>query len=372
LTLDLIIVVLLFIAYSSLILFYHQGWKSIPLYEPGNTEATLRITVVIPARNEEDNIGALLQRIVAQRYPSNLVEIIVVDDHSTDRTAEVAGSFEKVILLSLKEASINSYKKKAIETAIEKASGELIVTTDADCIPGENWLATLADFGKQKDAVFIAAPVVFTSDNSVLQQFQYYDFLILQGITGAAVYKKQLSMCNGANLAYKRKNFFEAGGFQGIDQIASGDDMLLMYKIANQHTDQVFYLKSQAAIVGTQPMKTWRQFINQRIRWASKATRYQDKRFIPVLLLVYIVNLSFLFLFIAGFWNSIYFTMLLVLWLLKAIVEYTFVWELSRFFRRRTFFSIFFLLQPIHILYTIISGLLGQVGKYEWKGRRVH
>jgi biofilm PGA synthesis N-glycosyltransferase PgaC len=364
LTLDLIIVVLLFIAYSSLILFYHQGWKSIPLYEPGNTEATLRITVVIPARNEEDNIGALLQRIVAQRYPSNLVEIIVVDDHSTDRTAEVAGSFEKVILLSLKEASINSYKKKA--------SGELIVTTDADCIPGDNWLATLADFGKQKDAVFIAAPVVFTSDNSVLQQFQYYDFLILQGITGAAVYKKQLSMCNGANLAYKRKNFFEAGGFQGIDQIASGDDMLLMYKIANQHTDQVFYLKSQAAIVGTQPMKTWRQFINQRIRWASKATRYQDKRFIPVLLLVYIVNLSFLFLFIAGFWNSIYFTMLLVLWLLKAIVEYTFVWELSRFFRRRTFFSIFFLLQPIHILYTIISGLLGQVGKYEWKGRRVH
>lgn len=368
----LIIVVLLFIAYSSLILYYYQGWKSIPLYKAGNSEVTLRITVVIPARNEEANIGTLLQQLLAQQYPSTLVEIIVVDDHSTDRTAEIVESFEKVILISLKDENINSYKKKAIETAIERASGELIVTTDADCSPGENWLAMLADFCQQKNAVFIAAPVVFSSDSSALQQFQFYDFMILQGITGAAVYQKQLSMCNGANLAYKRNIFYEVGGYQGIDQIASGDDMLLMYKIASRYPDQVFYLKSQAAIVSTEPMQTWKQFINQRIRWASKATRYQDKRFIPVLLLVYVFNLSFLFLFIAGFWNTSYFTMLLALWLLKTIVEYTFVWELSRFFQRRTFFSIFFLLQPIHILYTIISGLLGQLGKYEWKGRWVH
>src|ERR1700741_4803978 len=110
------------------------------------------------------------------------------------------------------------------------------------------------------------------------------DFLVLQGITGASVTKKIHSMCNGANLAYEKKIFYEVNGFAGIDHIASGDDMLLMHKIAKIYPGRIGYLKSTEAIVNTQPMATWPDFFNQRIRWASKATHYNDKRIFWVLL----------------------------------------------------------------------------------------
>ena len=131
--------------------------------------------------------------------------------------------------------TINSYKKKAIETGIAAASGELIVTTDADCIPPPDWLQTIVAFKEKTNAVFIAAPVVFNCNSSIVQVFQAMDFMVLQGITGASVYKKMHSMCNGANLAYERKVFYEVNGFAGIDHIASGDDMLLMHKIAKKY-----------------------------------------------------------------------------------------------------------------------------------------
>jgi cellulose synthase/poly-beta-1,6-N-acetylglucosamine synthase-like glycosyltransferase len=195
--------------------------------------------------------------------------------------------------------------------------------------------------------------------------------MVLQGITGASVYKRLFSMCNGANLAYEKKMFYEVGGFSGIDHIASGDDMLLMHKIAQKHPHRVHYLKSAEAVVSTQPMLTWKDFFNQRIRWASKATYYKDKKIKAVLLLVYLFNLSFIVLLVAGFWNSNYWFLLLILWLLKTAVELPFFYSVSAFFRKRWAVKYFFFFQPLHIFYTILSGLLGQFGKYEWKGRRV-
>ena len=173
-------------------------------------------------------------------------------------------------------------------------------------------------------------------------------------------------MCNGANLAYERKVFYEVEGFTGIDHIASGDDMLLMHKIWKQHPHGVFYLKSKEAIVETQPQKTWRTFFNQRIRWTSKANRYDDKRFLPVLLLVYLFNLSFIALLAAGYWQWV-----LVFWGAKTIVEFPLFRSAAIFFDKTWALKLFFFFQPLHILYTIISGLFGQFGKYEWKGRKV-
>ena len=228
--------------------------------------------------------------------------------------------------------------------------------------PGAKW--ELARF------VF-SSPVVFDCNSSLLQVFQAMDFMVLQGITGAAVYKKKLSMCNGANLAYQRNAFYEVSGFSDIDHIASGDDMLLMHKIAKQYPDRVHYLKSKEAIVATRPMTTWKNFFNQRIRWASKASSYDDKRIFGVLLLVYLVNLSFLSLLVAGCWSYYYWVYFLGLWVIKTIIELPFFVSLSRFFNKQWAIKFFFFFQPLHIFYTIIAGLLGQFGKYEWKGRRV-
>ncbi|MGQ0739517.1 MAG: glycosyltransferase [Bacteroidota bacterium] len=367
----LVICAVLFAAYSLLVLYYWHSWTSVPVADLRSGVVSEKISVVIPARNEEGNIGKLLEALQQQTYLKEPVEVIVVDDHSTDNTAGTVKKFAGIKLVSLEGEGINSYKKKAIEKGIAKAAGELIVTTDADCVPGPDWLKTVAGYAVEKKAVFVAAPVAINCNSSVLQMFQAMDFMVLQAITGAVVYKKQLTMCNGANIAYSKKAFNELNGFSGIDSIASGDDMLLMYKIWKRYPDGVAYLKSKEAIMVTQPQKTWREFLNQRIRWASKAGKYQDKRFFPVLLLVYLFNLSFLALMAAGFFNSQYWLYLAGLWIGKTVSELPLFWSAASFFNKQWALKLFFFFQPLHIGYTIISGLFGQFGKYQWKGRVV-
>jgi cellulose synthase/poly-beta-1,6-N-acetylglucosamine synthase-like glycosyltransferase len=366
----LLLTCILFIGYSLLLFRFRQSWKQLALFQPNHTAST-RISVIIPARNEEHNIGPLLSALQQQSYPAALTEIIVVDDHSTDRTAEIVQSFPAVTLIRLQEEGINSYKKKAIEKGIATATGELIVTTDADCIPGRDWLSTMAAFKEEKQAVFIAAPVVFSHNQSILQVFQALDFLVLQGITAAGVHSRSLSMCNGANMAYTKAAFIAVDGFKGIDQIASGDDMLLMHKISKTFPGQTHFLFTKEAIITTAPMQSWSAFFNQRIRWASKARSYSDKRIFAVLLLVYLFNLSFAVSFIAGFWEPRYWILLAAAWIGKTLVELPFVYGVAGFFGKRSLLNWFFLFQPLHILYTISSGLLGQFGTYEWKGRKV-
>jgi cellulose synthase/poly-beta-1,6-N-acetylglucosamine synthase-like glycosyltransferase len=367
----LVITIALFILYSILIVYYWQIWKAIPDFVLPGTLPQTKISVIIPARNEEQNIGPLLLALQQQTYPKELLEVIVVNDHSTDKTAIIVGQFPAIKLLQPEDNDINSYKKKAIETGIAAATGTLIVTTDADCLPSKEWLQTIVLFKEEKNAVFITAPVVFGNDSSLLQIFQALDFLTLQGITGASVYKNIHSMCNGANLAYEKNVFDEVKGFAGIDHIASGDDMLLMHKIWKKYPQQVHYLKSKEAIVATQPMKTWKSFFNQRIRWASKAKQYNDKRILAVLLLVYLFNLFFAVLLVAGFFNHSYWLYLAGLWIAKTMIEFSFVNSVAAFFGKQSLMKYFFFFQPLHIAYTIISGLLGQFGKYEWKGRKV-
>ncbi|MBD0332352.1 MAG: glycosyltransferase [Chitinophagaceae bacterium] len=362
----------LLVCYACLIFFYKYWWGKLPYYEPQSPSQSVQASVVIAARNEEENIPALLTALESQSYPRSLLEIIIVDDHSTDATAQKVQerSLENVKLLQLRGDASLSSKKKAIQAGIEIATGELIVATDADCIPPVNWINTLVNFYIQKQAVFIAAPVSYRSDNSFLQMFQTIDFMTLQGITAASVSANFHTMCNGANLGYKSSAFFEVNGYEGIDKVASGDDMLLMYKIWKKYPEQVFYLKSKDAIVSTQPMPTWKDFFNQRIRWASKTIYYDDKRVFWSLLLVYFTNLEFLILLIAGFSQTIYWNFALLFLFLKTAVELPFVYSVAKFYNQTRLLRYFLPCQPLHIVYVLITGLTSQFGKFEWKGRK--
>jgi len=362
---------LLLLCYGSLILYYWQGWTDIPVFDNDQAVASIFVSVIIPARNEEKNIANLLDALQGQDYPKTLFEIIVVDDHSSDSTAEIVKRYSGVRLQELEGDHINSYKKRAIETGITAASGELIITTDADCVPEPGWLQKIVAFKEKTDALFIVAPVVLSGNTKIVELFQAIDFMVLQGITGASVFRKIHSMCNGANLAYERKVFFEVGGFKGVDHIASGDDMLPMHKFAERYPDRIQYLKSKAAIVSTTPMPSWKSFLNQRIRWASKATYYTDKRIFWVLLLVYVFNFFFAVALLAGFWNHSYWLYFLLAILLKTLVELPFLLSIAKFFAKEGIVKYFLFFQPLHILYTIIAGFFSQFGTYEWKGRRV-
>lgn len=382
------IIILLFLSYTALILYYLRSWNDIPYFQSTQSTLTLqtKITVIIPTRNEEENIEACLLSILNQSYPKHLFEVLVVDDHSTDKTATIINSFagEQVKLISLKDfigVTVNSYKKKAIEIAIQQSTGDLIVTTDADCIVTKNWLHTIASFYETNQPVFIAAPVAINCSTKFIEFFQALDFMVLQGITGASVHKKIHSMCNGANLAYTKKVFEEVGGFAGIDTIASGDDMLLMHKIYRAYPDKLMFLKSKDAIVQTAPVHSIKDFFNQRIRWASKADKYDDKRIFAVLLLVYITNLVlFLLPFITIFHPEKLFIfnyplsivqLWLLLLLLKTCVELVFLYPVAKFFGKLSMLILFPLMQPLHIIYTVIAGWLGKFGSYTWKGRDV-
>jgi cellulose synthase/poly-beta-1,6-N-acetylglucosamine synthase-like glycosyltransferase len=372
----------LFAIYGVLIDYYRRAWTAIPPFTPtgGVRPARTKISVLVPARNEAANIAACIASLARQSYPRHLYEVIVIDDHSTDRTPEIVrelrypGLSIQCLLLAetTQDQPVLAHKKWAIETGIRTATGELIVTTDADCLFHPGWLATIAAFYEEKNAKFIAAPVrIGGGHHSLLAIFQTLDFITLQGITGAAVSKKFHSMCNGANLAYARSAFYEVEGFKGIDSLPSGDDMLLMHKIYRQYPDGVFFLKSPKAIVTTRPETRWKGFFNQRIRWASKADRYDDKRIFWVLVLVYILNALFAVLPVVAFWNRWWLWLLLLGLVVKTMLEYPFVRTVATFFGQRSLMVYFPLLQPLHILYTIVIGWLGKFGSYRWKDRKI-
>ncbi|MCC6760926.1 MAG: glycosyltransferase [Chitinophagaceae bacterium] len=372
-------IILLAVAYAALVLWYKSAWQSLPLYPqvPSDFQPATTVTVLVPARNEAANIAACLKSLVAQRFPASLLQIIVLDDASEDETAAIANSiahqhaFVQVIAVP---PAAQSHKKRAIEYGIAQATGQLIVCTDADCAMGPNWLMTLVHAHETKGWQFIAAPVQYIAKKQqVLQVFQVLDFLTLQGITAASVSKNFHAMCNGANIAYSKKAFEEVGGFAGIDALPTGDDMLLMHKIWQRNPEAVGWIKSTDAIVYTQPCPTWKAFFQQRIRWASKAAYYQDKKIIGVLLLVYVLNVSLLLALIVGLIASmpkllLAFGLALVL---KTMVEFLFLAPVAQFFQQQQWLNWFHVLQLHHIVYTVIAGWLGRFGSYQWKGRRV-
>lgn len=370
------ITILLLLAYGILIEYYRRSWNAIPDFDIGDSEnPSTRITVIIPARNEEKNIGHCLRSLLNQTYDKALLEIIVVNDHSTDKTEEMVRNFNSPVirLINLQEEPgiLTAHKKKAIAIAVARASGELIVTTDADCSAPANWLKCMALLHQRRQAAFIAAPVKILQSRSLISVFQCLDFISLQGITGAAVHAGIHSMCNGANLAYEKNAFDAVGGFEGIDSIASGDDMLLMHKIYKKFPGRIFFLKTREAIVSTQPMESWKGFFNQRIRWASKADRYDDKRIFWTLLLVYLLNVCLLVFLVAACFHLYWLIAFLALITVKTMLEFAFVYSVARFFEQTRLMKYFFFLQPLHIGYTVIAGWMGKFASYEWKDRKI-
>lgn len=370
---------LLLLGYVALLLYYRMGWKLLPAYkiEPAQAAPLTFISIIVPARNEAQQLPALLDSVEAQNFPKHLFELILVDDFSTDETVAIASSYDFVKVISLAQFiapnSINSYKKKAIEIGMQHSMGELVLTTDADCVVGNNWLRTIAAYYESTQAQLMVMPVMFMNNRQPLGIFQLLDFMSLQGITGASVYKKMHSMCNGANLAYTRSAFVAVDGFKGIDSIASGDDMLLMHKIAKRFPEGIHYIKSEEVIVQTAAMDTLGSFLQQRIRWASKADRYDDKSIFWVLLMVYGLNVLLLLVpILLFFWYDLFLVKTWLCFLLiKIIAEMYYLLPVATFFGQRIILLFFPLAEPFHILYTVVAGWLGKFGSYEWKGRRV-
>lgn len=369
--------VLFALAYTWLMVLYSKGWKKQPLFRlPEQYTPTTFITVIVPARNEEQHIGACIDSILAQKYPAELFEVIVIDDHSADNTKAIVEAYgnPQVRCLSLADhlngKELNSYKKAALALGVQEARGSLIVTTDADCTAPNAWLMNIDCLYEQQRPDMIVAPVIYHATGGLLPVFQLIDFMSMQGITAAAHSMNMGRMSNGANFTFTKEVFERVNGYEGIDHLASGDDFLLMNKVANAG-GKIAYLLTRQAIITTLPQPDWRSFFRQRIRWASKSGKYSDKKLTQILMLVYLYNLWFVVLAIMGIYNDIYWWIGGSMLALKAVTEYLYMRPITRFFDRQWTHVYFPFLQPLHVLYIVSAGFMGFIGKYQWKDRQV-
>ncbi len=360
--------------YLFVVLFFRRGWLIIRPFHKKAESFHTTVTVLIAARNEEANIGDTIDDIQAQDYPSGLFELIVIDDHSSDRTSEIIAGYadQGVTLIRLNEKEpLNSYKKKAIAEGIERSRSELIITTDADCRMSKSWLSTIISYYEINKPKMISSPVIYHQENSFFERLQTLEFLYLIGLGASSIGNKIPSTCNGANLAYRRDVFLELGGFKGIDDLASGDDELLLHKVVDQYPDGVGFCKSYDAVVFTTAKSTLRGFISQRKRWASKSTRYKNKSIVALGVTIWLFNLMLLISALGTFIEPSLWQVFVYSLLVKMFGEFAFLLPVVKFARRKELINYLPLLSIVHIIYMIYIGVVGNSGKYVWKDRLV-
>ena len=371
---------ILFLVYGFFIAQFSRGIHKLRSAVCATKEPVSSFSVVVPFRNEQQNLPFLLECFEQLDYAREKFEILLVNDRSEDDSASIVKNFmerhpELSIRLFQKEESSHAPKKKAIEKAIEKSNHSWIITTDADCRFGANWLRAFDQRIAEQDLIMIVGPVTYDRFNSFLERFQLLDFLSLQGSTmGSFAYPGQRSlikpfMCNGANLAYSKSAFKEVNGFDGNHEIASGDDVFLLQKMLKSHPEQVGYLKSYEALVRTSPAQDWKGLFQQRVRWASKTSSY-DNRFGKMLgLLVLTVNLLLLFLPVLALFGHFPWALLGVLFLIKFNLDFVLIHRAAVFFEQREAMHSYFKASLFYPIFTVIVAIWSLRGNYTWKGR---
>jgi len=369
-----IVALFLTVLYLLVLVYFIVGWFNLKRPKLTARTFTTKVTVLIAARNEEEKIHLTINDILAQDYPKELTEIIIVDDHSTDRTAEIIRSYaaQGVQLLQLNEDKpLNSYKKKAIAEAIKLSAGELMVATDADCRMGTKWLSSIVNYYETKQPLMISSPVTYFEEKSLFENLQTLEFSYLVAMGASFIGNNRASTCNGANFAYRKDTFYEVGGFKGIDDLASGDDELLLQKVAEKYPGKIAFLKLREAIVYTHAKPNLKEFLNQRRRWASKSTKYKDKKVVALAVGIWLFNVLILVNAGLSFYDAWFFQLFLIQFIAKFIFEAMFLLPVTNFFKRPQLIGLLILLSPIHIIYFVYVGLIGNTRKYVWKGRLV-
>jgi glycosyltransferase involved in cell wall biosynthesis len=330
-------------------------------------EPKTKFSIIVPFRNEAENLPKLLDSFSKLNYPAALFEVILVDDDSEEVFRVESKLAFGVEIIKNRRVS-NSPKKDAIKTAMQIVKTDWIITTDADCFAKENWLLSLDDYIQNHDVSMIAGAVTYDGKDSFLHHFQQLDLASLQAATIGSFGLEKGFMCNGANFAYTKSFFQELNGFDGNDGIASGDDVFLLQKAIFKFPEKVCYLKTENNIVVTKPEHNWKSLFHQRVRWASKTGSYQSKFGIGLGLIVFLGNLGLLFVICFLWLGKGNFYVLLFLLLVKFLVDFVLIYKTNKFLKNKTqFFVISSLLYPF---FSVSVALYSWFGKYEWKGRK--
>ncbi|WP_242155889.1 glycosyltransferase family 2 protein [Aestuariivivens sediminis] len=363
--------------YFVLIGLFIWGFKSVKVHNLKNSTPVTPFSVIIPFRCEAENLPALLTSISALDYPKHLFEIIFVDDDSTDKSVEIITDFinnhsnlpNDHIRVIKNIRHTHAPKKDAITSAIKVSEKEWIITTDADCILPKYWLNSFDDYIQVTNSKCVVGPVAYVVNNSFLSKYQSLDILSLQGATIGGFGLNLPFLSNGANLAYERALFLKLQGFKGNDHIASGDDIFLLEKAFKTYPQNVNYLKCEKAIVKTYPESCWKNYIAQRVRWASKTTAYNHifGKFTGfVVLIMNALIMALLFLTCIG---AVNFKQLLYVWIIKFIVDFYLIYRTTLFFNQKELLNSYWLSFIIYSFFSVYIAFLASFSSYSWKGR---
>jgi len=328
-----------------------KGWKNIPLNSPLKSEiAQVNVSVIIALRDEETNIPGLIQGLKNQKYKD--FELILVDDHSTDRTFELLQkeipNFENAKLIR----SEKSGKKYAITEGIRISNGEFIITTDADCEQPDTWIQSIVNYFLETKADFISAPVCLKSNGSIFGDLQEAEFLSLTGSGAGAIGIGKSILCNAANMAFKRSVWDESYSDLRFESI-SGDDVFLLLSI-KKRKGKIVFLKSEEAIVTTFVKEKIKDFFIQRTRWSAKSKYYTDRDIVLVSLMVYITCLAQLLLLPLSFYSDYNFYLFIAFNFLKFAVDLLFLSYINQLYKRKNLFLKAFLLFLVYPFYITI------------------
>ena len=361
-----LLIFIVLLCYIILILRYRFGWDNIKKYR--RTIFTPNVTVVISMRNEENKIEKLLKSLQSQIYPTDKLEFILVNDHSTDNTLSILKQlqFDNLKIIDLADAEYG--KKNAIKKAVSIADSEIILASDADCIFNPYWVQVMVRYFKDERVKLVSGPVTYHQQQGFFQNIQTLEFISLISSGAGAIGIRNAIFCNGANMAYRKDVFMELNNFS-LDNIASGDDVFLLHSVKAKYPDSITFAKDERAIVSTDAELTFSGFINQRKRWASKSTSYKDIASIYTSYIVLFVNFSMVSLFFMCFLNPQLINLLLSFYLIKFGTDIILLYPTLKFFKRHDLIKWIFPFEFFYSFYIVLIALLSVTNKFEWKGR---
>jgi len=361
------------LTYSGLMFYFFLGAQR--LYRKNTIKVTDKspsISVIIPAKNEEETLLMTLEALNLQDYTGTW-EVICINDNSTDKTPQILQSFcesnsrFRYFEVPANSPAIASPKKRALALGFSHAKGDILITTDADCTPPPVWLSSMAkNFG---DSIgIVQGPKKISGPSDLITRYQKLEMFGFVSIEAATFAMGTPMIASAPSLAYRKDLYEKAGGFNGLEHLISGDDDMLVHKIRQLEGVHVRYNLDATATVVTRPTTTWAGLISQRARWASNGSKYQDKKFVVLLINIFIFYLWLLIGPIFLIKGLVPLFCILIPWALFYLLSFMFLLRTSHKFGEKKMLLDFWWASIFHVPIIIFSTLMGQLGLFNWKG----
>jgi cellulose synthase/poly-beta-1,6-N-acetylglucosamine synthase-like glycosyltransferase len=355
------------VPYLIIIVSFILGWRRLREHVIVENSRQPLVSILIPIRNEAQNLQALISGLENQDYPQDKFEVIFIDDHSDDGSLRIIHSIKNLSSMRVISLDSDTGKKAALWNGINAALGELIITTDGDCCFPRAWISTMAGYYLQYPDHLLIGPVFLKGQKGLLGHFQNLEFLSLIASGAGAAGIDRPILCNGANLAASKTLFMNAANvYQSA--VASGDDIFLLLELKRQGFRSMFVKTNNAAVV-TEGTSRLGRYIKQRSRWTFKSRFYRDPDIIIVAVVVLFTNLFLLGELFYSMVNLQYLDDFSLFYLLKCIVDYILLCYVARFFNRKHLLRNFIIHQFLYLVYVSFIGIAGHFIGETWKNR---